>query len=114
MAKFVIETQGLENYGAHDGSADRWKLKNGETYIITGFDREQDAIAFVLDLIDNTSQYWKYYPAKVSNYYTWLEDISWSEEYMLHCLTYAQRIDADGTVDNRIPSSLKDVLERNL
>ena len=101
MAKFVIETPGLENYGTHDGSVDRWKFKGGETYIVTGFDREQDAVAFVLTLIDNSSGSWRYYPAVVSSYDDWIVSFQ-DDEHMKHCLTYAQRIDADGSVDNRI------------
>jgi len=104
MAKFVIETQGLENYGAHNDTADYWKFKIGERYIITGFEREQDAIAFVLDLIVNTSG-WKYYPSKVSLYDDWVasfDDDELGRDYLKHSLTYAQKVDADGSVDNRI------------
>ena len=117
MAKFVIETQGLENYGAHNDTADYWKFKIGERYIITGFEREQDAIAFVLDLIDNSYNDWKYYPSKGSLYDDWVasfDDDEMGNEYLHHCLKYAQRVDANGTVDNRIPDSFKDILERNL
>ena len=105
MAKFVIETQGLENYGAHDGSADRWKFKIGETFIVTGFEREQDAIAFVLNLIDNSHNDWKNYPTKVSLYSEWVAgfgDDELGRDYLKHSLTYAQKVDANGSVDNRI------------
>jgi len=50
---FLITTQTLENYGAHDkdgrfssGNA-YWKFKGGNDYIITGLKRVQDAVAFV-------------------------------------------------------------------
>ena len=53
MQAFYIATQVLENYGAHDadgrfssGNA-YWKMKGGADYIISGVDREQDAVAFV-------------------------------------------------------------------
>ena len=52
-AQFVIHTQFLENYGAHceDGKFSSgnayWKFKAGETYIVSGLDRIQDAVAFV-------------------------------------------------------------------
>lgn len=53
MKTFLIKTQTLENYGAHDkdgrfinGNA-YWKLKGGNDYIVTGLDRVQDAVAYV-------------------------------------------------------------------
>jgi hypothetical protein len=53
MAHFYITTQTLENYGAHCDSGrfaageHYWKFKGGTDYIISGLDREQDAVAFV-------------------------------------------------------------------
>ena len=51
---FVIQTQGLENYGGPRAGDPNdpdnhcyWKIKGGETYIIRGLDRMQDAIAWV-------------------------------------------------------------------
>ena len=52
--KFAIHTQYMENYGAHsesgtfkDGNA-FWKMKGGNTYIVSGLSRYQDAIAYVV------------------------------------------------------------------
>ena len=50
---YAIHTQHLENYGAHaeDGKFSSgnayWKMKGGVTYIVSGLDRVQDAVAFV-------------------------------------------------------------------
>ena len=48
---YKVHTQTLENYGAHcesgkfeDGNA-YWKFKGGTTYVVTGVDRLQDAVA---------------------------------------------------------------------
>ena len=54
MEKFVIKTQTLENYGAHDqdgkfssGNA-YWKFKGGNDYIVSDCDTLQNAVAFVM------------------------------------------------------------------
>jgi hypothetical protein len=50
---FYIQTQIIENYGAHDqdgrfinGNA-YWKFKSGNEYIVTGLQRIQDAVAYI-------------------------------------------------------------------
>ena len=51
---YIVTTQGLENYGAHAESGKfsdnnhYWKFKSGTEYMVTGLDREQDAMAFVM------------------------------------------------------------------
>jgi len=51
--EFVVTTQGLENYGAHQGKGTfaageaYWKFKSGKDYLVSGLDRAQDAMAFV-------------------------------------------------------------------
>jgi len=56
---YLIKTQTLENYGAHDkdgrfinGNA-YWKFKGGDDYIVTGLDRIQDAVAYVAARCNN-------------------------------------------------------------
>ena len=48
METFIVTTQYLENYGAHDGSEDKhyWKPKGGATYRVKA-SREYDAVAIV-------------------------------------------------------------------
>ena len=53
MTTYIIDTQGMENYGAHseDGKFSNnnhyWKFKGGSSYKVTGLDRPQDAMAFI-------------------------------------------------------------------
>ena len=63
MAYFFIRTQILENYGAHakDGRFSSgnafWKFKGSDEYVISGVDREQDAVAFVAAIAVNNLSY---------------------------------------------------------
>ena len=68
---FVVSTQGLENYGSHtasgrfeDGAA-YWKFKSGTDYLVTGLDREQDAMAFVAAIGMENGIGWKEFPSEV-------------------------------------------------
>ena len=53
MNTYIIDTQGMENYGAHseDGKFSNnnhyWKFKGGSSYKVTGLDRPQDAMAII-------------------------------------------------------------------
>ena len=82
MTKFVVHTQGLENYGAHceDGQFSSgnayWKFKGGSTYIVSDVDREQDAIAFVMAAFSENSIGWKEYPSASQTVAEWLEGMS--------------------------------------
>lgn len=68
MAAYHVHTQTLENYGAHcesgkyaDGNA-YWKFKGGDTYVVSLEGREQDAVAFVLAILENEQSLgWKHY-----------------------------------------------------
>ena len=57
MNSYTITTQTLENYGAHADSGkfsageNFWKFKSGMTYIISGIDRLQDAVAFAVSIL---------------------------------------------------------------
>jgi len=74
MTQFVITTQGLENYGAHqdsgkftDGTA-YWKFKSGMDYLVSGLDRAQDAMAFVASFGMENSIGWKEFPVEVKTF----------------------------------------------
>jgi len=45
VSKFYIETRYLENYGDRDKPY--WKFKGGDTYAVSGFERIQDAVAWL-------------------------------------------------------------------
>ena len=62
---YKVHTQTLENYGAHcesgkfeDGKA-YWKFKGGTTYVVTGVDRLQDAVAFIASIITTNNIHYK-------------------------------------------------------
>lgn len=86
MTKFVVHTQGLENYGAHceDGQFSSgnayWKFKGGSTYIVSDVDREQDAIAFVMAAFSENGIGWKEYPSASQTVAEWLEGMSSDDE----------------------------------
>jgi len=86
--KFVIQTQSLENYGAHsedgkfvNGNA-YWKMKGGSDYIVSGLTRIQDAVAFVSATLQGSNDvYYKELPVSWTSYDEWLESLSDDEEY---------------------------------
>jgi hypothetical protein len=88
MDKFVVQTQVLENYGAHcedgkfaSGNA-YWKFKGGTTYIVSDVEREQDAVAFVAAAFSDNSLGYKEFPTHWTTYDKWLDELaSDSEDY---------------------------------
>ena len=69
--KYVVSTQGIENYGAHAESGkfsdgkNYWKFKPGTDYLVEGLDRPADAMAFVMAIGVENSVYWKEFPCHV-------------------------------------------------
>lgn len=99
---YFVTTQGLENYGAHcesgkyaDGTQ-CWKFKSGTDYIVSGFDRPQDAMAFVASLCMENGIGWKEFPAEVQTLSEW--ESQWDDkdrygmEYREFKLEYAKRV----------------------
>ena len=88
MTNFVVQTQVLENYGAHaedgkyaNGNA-YWKFKGGATYIVSDVEREQDAVAFVAAAFSHNSLGYKEFPTHWTTYDKWLDELaSDSEDY---------------------------------
>ena len=86
--QFVVHTQFLENYGAHaesgrfaDGQA-YWKFKGGDTYVVDGLDRMQDAVAFVAAISMENGIGAKEFPTHYTTYDEWLEEMADdSEDY---------------------------------
>ncbi len=80
--KFVISTQYLENYGAHceDGKFSNgnayWKFKNGTDYIVTGLERIQDAVAFVMAKFGDNDLYGKEFPVKFRTFDEWQNELA--------------------------------------
>jgi hypothetical protein len=92
---YAIHTQHLENYGAHaeDGKFSSgnayWKMKGGDTYIVSGLDRVQDAVAFVMAAFSDNSLHWKEFPVEWETEEEWLakleEDDEEYREFKLEC-----------------------------
>ena len=91
---YKVHTQTLENYGAHsesgkfeDGKA-YWKFKGGTTYIVTGVDRLQDAVAFIASIATINNIYYKEFVSSFEEGYVTQDDYDMGhvildvEEYM--------------------------------
>ena len=85
--KYVVTTQGLENYGAHceDGKFSSgnsyWKCKSGTDYIVEGLDRPQDAMAFVAAIGIENGIGWKEFPSEVVTYDEFISQFDMEDEY---------------------------------
>ena len=83
---YAIHTQHLENYGAHaeDGKFSSgnayWKMKGGDTYIVSGVDRVQDAVAFVMAAFSENSLHWKEFPCEWETEEEWLAKLEEDDE----------------------------------
>jgi hypothetical protein len=98
--QFVVHTQHMENYGAHcedgrykSGNA-YWKFKGGDTYIVSGVERLQDAVAFVAAIgIDNSISF-KEFPSSYSTYDEWMAELADdSEDYREYQISNAIQVD---------------------
>ena len=97
---FAIHTQQVENYGAHAedgkfGSGNAyWKMKGGNTYIVEGLDRVQDAVAFVMAAFGEDNLGWKEFPTEWQTEDEWLRDTKdgHSEDYRAFKLESAYRV----------------------
>ena len=98
--KFVVHTQTLENYGAHsesgkyaDGQA-YWKFKSGETYVVEGLERMQDAVAFVAAISMENAISWKEFPTHYTTYDEWMKELADdSEDYREYQIERAIHVD---------------------
>ena len=98
--QFVVHTQVLENYGAHaesgrfvDGMA-YWKFKGGDTYVVEGLDRLQDAVAFVAAISTDNGIGWKEFPAHYTTWDEWMKELADdSEDYREYQIERAIHVD---------------------
>jgi|TARA_B110000495_G_C22424589_1_gene268308 hypothetical protein len=113
---FVVTTQALENYGAHeeDGkfSSDnaRWKFKSGSTYLVHDLERPQDAMAFVMAAFSENNLGWKEYPSTCEDYDDWIDqirkDADGDQEQILFYKKYLYEVSPkSGTKITRYPDS---------
>lgn len=87
MFKFVVTTQIMENYGAHDedgrfnsGNA-YWKFKGGNEYVVHGLERSQDAMAFVAAISMENNLSFKEFPTEVVEYSEWYDRLPEDPDY---------------------------------
>lgn len=80
--KFVVKTQHLENYGAHDrdgkfssGNA-YWKFKGGTDYIVSDCERHADAMAFVMSKYSQNNIFYKMFPTEVLSFEDWENEVN--------------------------------------
>lgn len=98
---FVISTQYLENYGFPSGNGSfkagghYWKFKGGDDYIVTGFDRIQDAVAFIAQKYCAVSDDGgKEFPTKWRTYNEWLDEINeLSDDYKQFIMEVATKVE---------------------
>lgn len=96
--QYVIQTQILENYGAHsedgkyaNGNA-YWKFKGGNDFLVSDVNSKADAMAFVAAICDNTI-YWKEFPTNACTYDEWKESISFrSDDYQTYLVESLKEI----------------------
>ena len=100
MQNFVVHTQFLENYGAHceDGRFSSgnayWKMKGGDTYIVSGLDRIQDAVAFVAAVSMENGIGAKEFPTHWTTWDEWMAEIADdSEDNRQHQIESAREVD---------------------
>jgi|DEB0MinimDraft_10_1074344.scaffolds.fasta_scaffold01352_14 hypothetical protein len=81
MKTYIVTTQIVENYGAHDDTAAApkhyWKPKGGLTYRVRMHDhsREWDAMGAVGELECSSSHYQIEYPVSAVSEEEWLESL---------------------------------------
>jgi hypothetical protein len=90
----------MENYGAHcedgkfaSGNA-YWKMKGGDTYIVSGLDRVQDAIAFVAAISMDNGIGAKEFPTHWTTWDEWMTELEDdSEDYREYQIERAIEVD---------------------
>ncbi len=112
MAAYVVTTQCLENYGAHDedgkfsnGNA-YWKFKGGSSYLVYGVDRPADAMAFVMAVFSQDCLSFKEFPTDIQTPEEWDRELPQDEDYRKHLLDKLIHVDVqdffDGTEHERV------------
>jgi len=93
--KFVISTQYLENYNCDNPGEgdDYFKFKGGSDYVVSGFDRIQDATVFVLDTKCFNNDMCKEFPASWHTYDEWLANLPEDPEYREFLIDSARTVD---------------------
>jgi len=92
--KFVISTQYIENDNCNNPGEgeDYFKFKGGSDYIVSGFDRVQDAVVFVLDIHCCNNLGCKEFPSVWGTYEEWAAKLPKDPEYRAFVLETARKV----------------------
>jgi len=98
--KYVVTTQVLENYGAHDSEStgryrdgqSYWKFKGGSDYVVSDVDRPADAMAFVMAARSHNGLGYKEFPTTVQTYADWFAGLPDDEDYREFLVEQAQEV----------------------
>jgi len=112
MASYVVTTQCLENYGAHDedgkfasGNA-YWKFKGGNSFLVHSVDRPADAMAFIMAVFAQDCLSFKEFPTDVQTPEEWDRELPQDDAYREHLLDKLIHVDVqdffDGIEDKRV------------
>ena len=100
MIGFVVHVQVLRNSAWATGDS-HWKYDSSRVYVLTGFAREQDALAYILEEKFVSTPQLKEFPLGVQTYKNWLKDLDTiveeRKQYLLKTATYIIRR-SDGEV----------------
>ena len=116
MTKFIVSTQGLENYGAHQESGkfsdgqNYWKFKSGTDYIVSGLERPQDAMAFVAAFGIDNGIGWKEFPCEVQTQEEWEAQWNMDDEFDVEHREF--KLSIMHAVDPRDPESYRKFLAK--
>ena len=101
MPRFVITTQYLENYGCPSGTSNfeaggfYWRFKPGDDYLVSGFDRIQDAVAYITEKCCSVAgEAGKEFPIKWRTELEWYEELGGvSEDYVEYLLDTVYKVE---------------------
>lgn len=96
---FIVKTQTLENYGAHDtdgkfsnGNA-YWKFKGGDDYIVSDVNRPADAMAYIMAAHSSNCISMKVIPTDVMTISQWEDELAeLDKDYAVALLEQAIRV----------------------
>jgi len=96
---FIVKTQTLENYGAHDtdgkfssGNA-YWKFKGGDDYIVSDVNRPADAMAYIMAAHSSNCISMKVIPTDVMTISQWEDELAeLDKDYAVYLLERAIRV----------------------
>lgn len=75
MIGFVVHIQVLRNPGIWATNDSHWKYDSSRVYVLKGFAREEDALAYILEEKFVSTPQLKEFPVRVQRWEEWLEEL---------------------------------------